>query len=204
MPSSVSSPADVINVALVRLGYKDRIGNLYEGSMPSKAALDIYAQTRDELLRQFDWEFAEGNVSLTLLKQAPSGGYIPPVTWTTAYPPVPWLYEYELPTDYIKIRAIKPTPLFLFNADPQPYRFSLANDNSYTPAKRVLLCNVADALLVYTRQVTDPATWEADFVEAFSSALARRLAPILANADMLRIEAADEAQSTAIAEGQIG
>ena len=110
--SPVQSPADAINVSLRRIGYKLRVASLYDGSKAARSALDIYAQTRDEILRQNDWTFAERNISMTMLKQAPVGGYIPPVTWSTTYPPLPWLFEYAYPTDCLKVRAVKPVPIF--------------------------------------------------------------------------------------------
>src|ERR1019366_9251122 len=93
MAASVSSPADIINVSLRRIGYKLRVASLYDGSKAAKSALDIYAQTRDEILRQNDWTFAERNIAMVLLKQPPASGYIPPLIWSTAYPPLPWLFE---------------------------------------------------------------------------------------------------------------
>ena len=77
MTTSVNSPADVVNLSLGRIGYKLRVGSLYDGSPASKAALDIYGQTRDEQLRLADWGFAQGEVQLTLQKVAPVGGYVP-------------------------------------------------------------------------------------------------------------------------------
>jgi hypothetical protein len=198
--AAVSSPADVVNLALRRIGYKLRVGWLYEGSLAAKQALDVYAQTRDEILRQDDWGFAERNVIPTLLKIAPPN-YIPPVVWNPATnPPLPYLFEYAYPNDCLKVRALKPTPMFVPNFDPQPNVFSIANDNTFVPAQKVILCMVPQAVLVYTGQVTDPTTWEADFVEAFAAALGRRLAPTLANMDAAKLEAADEGQSAAIAE----
>jgi hypothetical protein len=204
MPASVSSPADVVNVALRRIGYKLRVGSLFEGSFAAKQALDIYAQTRDEILRRDDWQFAERNVALTLLKQAPAGGYIPPTTWTTAYPPLPWFFEYAYPSDCLKVRTVKSVPLFLPNFDPQPRVWGLENDNSLVPPAKVILCNVPDAILVYTGQVTDPANWEPDFVEAVCAALGRRLAPVLVGMDALKLAAPDEASSMATAEMEQG
>lgn len=204
MPASLTSPADVVNNALTRIGYKLRVGSLFDGSEAASNALDIYAQTRDEILRQNDWGFAERNVSLTLLKSAPAGGYVPPTVWTTAYPALPWLYSYQYPDDCLKVRALKPSPIFLQSYDPQPYVFNLANDNSYTPPKKVVLCNVVDAILVYTGQVTDPTTWEADFGEGFCAALGRRLAAGLGLADMLKIAIPDEANTMAVAEREQG
>ena len=204
MPASVSSPADVVNVTLQRIGYKLRVGSLYDGSKAANDALDIYAQTRDEVMRQDDWSFAERNVSMTLLKSAPVAGYIPPTTWSTTYPPLPWLFEYAWPDDCLKVRAVKPVPLFLPEFDPQPCIFGLENDNSLTPPAKVILCNVPNAVLVYTGQVTDPANWEADFVEAICGALGRRLAPALVSGELLKLAVADEQTSFATAEMQEG
>ncbi|MBB3453887.1 hypothetical protein FHT86_002143 [Rhizobium sp. BK313] len=204
MVTSVKSPADVVNLALVRIGYKLRIGNLYDGSAASKKALDIYSQTRDEVLRQNDWGFAERNVSLTLLKQAPEGGYFPPVTWSSDFPPPPWVFEYAYPSDCLKVRAVKPVPMFTMTFDPQPHVYSVENDQSLTPAAKVILCNIPNAILTYTGQVTDPADWEADFVEVLASALGRRLAPVLTGLDAAKLEASDESASMIIAEQEQG
>lgn len=202
MALSLSSPADILNFTLTRIGYKgDRVGSLYEGSPAAKVALDIYAQVRDEMLRNGDWGFAERNVNMTLLKQARPGGYFPPNPWDgTQNPPPPFLFEYAYPDDCLKVRAIKSVPLFVMNFDPQPVVFRIENDQYYTPSRKVILCNIADAQLVYTGQVTDPLLWEADFLDAFSAELGLRLAPTLANMDVAKFEAADSANSTAKAD----
>ncbi len=202
--SPVQSPADVINVCLRRIGYKLSVASLYDGSKAAQNALDIYAQTRDEVLRQNDWTFAERNVAMTLLKQAPAAGYIPPLTWSSAYPPLPWMFEYAWPNDCLKVRAVKPVPLFIPEFDPQPHVFGIENDNSLNPPAKVILCNIPSAVLVYTAQVTDPTTWEADFVEEVCGALGRRLSPGLVGLDMAKIEASDEAQAMNAAEMQEG
>lgn len=201
--SAVQSPADVVNIALGRMGYKLRIASLYDGSAAAVDALDMYSQTRDEMLRQNDWTFAEGNVTMTLLKQAPAS-YVPPNGWSTAYPPLPWLFEYAWPDDCLKVRAVKPVPIFVPEFDPQPCVFGLENDNALNPPQKVILCNVANAVLVYTRQVTDPTTWDVDFIEALIAAIARRLSPGLVGPEMSKLLAADEAQTMGTAEMQEG
>jgi len=201
MATVITTPADVVNLALASIGHKDRIGSIYEGSFAAKQALDIYSQTRDEMMRTVDYGFSERNVTLTLLKQAPAGGYFPPNAWDgTLNPPPPWVFSYAYPSDTLKVRSIKGIPLFVQNFDPQPNVFAVENDQYYTPARKVILCNVASAMLVYTAQVTDPTTWEADFTEAFAAELGRRLAPTLANMDAAKFAAAAAAQATANAE----
>lgn len=201
----ITSPSGMINLALARIGKKDFIGNLYEGSEAARVALRIYSETRDEMLRAFDWGFAERNINMTLLKSAPVGGYFPPNVWNPATnPPPPWAFEYGYPSDCLKVRSVKPVPMFVQNFDPQPNVFSVENDNALNPAQKVILCNVPSAMLVYTGQVTDPLTWEADYVDALAGKLGLRLAPALANMDAAKLEASDAAQSTAVAEAEEG
>lgn len=205
MVAVVTSPADVVNLALQRIGYPGRVGNLYDGSEAAKDALDIYSQTRDAILRGGDWPFASRSLLATLLKSAPIAGYFPPNTWTTAYPAQPWKFEYEYPTDCLEVRACKPAAFFVPNFRPMPYVFAVANDAGYTPARRVILSNVADAMLIYTAQVTNPATWPPDFVEAFAADLGQRLSPALMKSlEMTKLEAADSAAETAQADQRQG
>ena len=203
--AAIQSPVDLANNALTRMGYKLRVGSLYDGSVAAKRILDLYAQTRDELLRSFDWGFAERNITLTLLKQAPVGGYFPPVTWNpVTNPPAGYLFEYAYPSDCLKIRAVKQIPWSFPNVDPQPNVWSTANDNYYTTPQRVILCNVPNAVMVYTGQITDPATWDVGFTEAAAATLSRHLGPVLIGLEGAKAGAADEQQSTAVAQMEQG
>lgn len=197
----IQSPADVVNAALGRIGSKKRIGSIFEGSDASKAALDIYSQTRDEQLRLFDWGFAERDVALTLQKTAPVAGY-GGNPWTSASPILPWIYQYEYPDDCLKVRSLRVTPVFVLEFDPAPVTFRVANDASFTPAQKVILANVANSICVYTAQVTDPTTWEPSFTESLIAAMARRLAG--ANTALKQIEGQDEALETVTAEMKVG
>jgi hypothetical protein len=205
MPASVTSPADMINLSLRRVGYKLRVGSLYDGSTAAKTSLDIYAQTRDAVLVENDWDFAERNITMTLLKSAPVNGYVPPTVWNPATNPPPgWLYSYQYPGDCLKVRIVKNVPLFGINFDPQPNAFYLANDTAFTPFQKVILCNLANANLVYTGQVTDPTTWDSLFTESLAAALGRRLVPSLMGLNAIQPAAADEAQTLTMAENEQG
>ena len=200
MVASLQSAADIVNVSLARIGWKQQIGNLYDGSQAAQIALNVYGQTRDEMLRKVNPDFAMRNVAMTLLKSAPPGGYVPGISpWNPiTNPPVGYLFEYLYPPDCLKVRAVKPTPIFFPNVDPRPYVFAIDNDNNYTPPKRVILCNVSDALLVYTGRVTDPSTMDVMFLEALTEALGEKLAAALTGGDAAKFEAA-EAQGETIA-----
>lgn len=201
----VQSPADVLNLGLRRMGYRLRVASLYDGSDAANQALDIYAQTRDELLRDGDWGFAERNIVPTLLKSAPAS-YVPGVQpWNPAQdPPLGALFEYAYPNDCLKVRALRPVPPQVLNFDPQPFVWRIANDPNLPTPARVILSNVAAGALTYTGQVTDPTAWEADFIEAVASALARRLSVVLMNLQVAQVEAADEAGAHQVAAMQAG
>jgi hypothetical protein len=204
MTSSVTCPEDILNLALARIGYKGRINSIYEGSMAAKKALDIYAQTRDAVLREGQWGFAQNTVAMTLQKQAPAGGYFPPNNWTSAYPQPGFLFQYAYPPDCLEVRAVRPGPLYTPNFSPQPNQFDVTFDGTLDPPAKCITCNVYPALLVYTAQVTDPSQYEADFVEALAAALARRLAPLLSDQNEQRAEATDEQASDMLAERRVG
>jgi len=200
MVASLQSPADIVNAALARIGYKNRVGSLFEGSRAAKNALDIYGQTRDQLLREGDWPFARRDTTGTLIKSAPTGGYVPPTVWSNSYPPLPWLFEYSYPSDCIKVSSVRPAPILVPNFSPKPHLFAVANDGN----QRVILSMVGDAVITYVGQVTNPTDMPVDFVEAFVAAMGRRLAPLLANLDATKLEAQDEQMETGMAERQQG
>ena len=162
---------DILNAALRRAGYSMAIGSIYEGSRAARAALDFYGQTRDALLSEFDWSFARATVSLgDPIKTAPAGGYMG-TPWTNAYPPPPWVFEYAYPDNCINIRALRPTPLFIPELLPRVNDFAQAYDDALQA--KVVLTNLANALAVITRQVTNPAEWQDnDFIEALINRLA--------------------------------
>lgn len=190
--TSIRTPADVANVALKKMGFRVRVGSLLDGSDHAKVMLDVYGATRDQMLEEYDYDFASRTVTLALLKAAPLGGYFPPIVWNPAtHPPTGALYEYEFPTDAVKIRSLKYTPGFVINYDPRATKFTEYNDKYYTPPRRTILSNVPDAIAVYTGRVTDPATWTAKFSEALASRLAVVLGPDLVGLESEKITTAE-------------
>lgn len=190
--TTIRSPADVLNAALVQIGWKSQVGDLLDGSAAAQVGLAIYGQTRDDLLRSGSWGFAQTTAALTLLKQAPATGYIQGVTpWNpTNNPPPPWSFEYQYLADCLKVRSVKMTPPFVQNYDPLPQLFAILDDTSFTPSQKVICCNVADALCVYTRQETNPILWDSNFTEALIDALGERLALALPqSADAAKLSA---------------
>lgn len=161
MPASVTSPADVVNQALAALGHSGRVGNLYDGSAAAKKALDIFAETRDEVLRKKDWPFALRQVAGTGAASVVSG----------------WAHAFAYPSDCIRLRSVAPAVIPSPNYDPQPVLWTLFNDKSVSPAIKVILTQITPVSLNYVGQVTDMALWEPLFVAAVVEALAAKLGP---------------------------
>ena len=161
---TISAVEDVVNLALREIGYARPISDLYEGSRASRAALDIYSQTRDEVLREHNWPFATRDAALVTNGQtAPAG----------------WLYEYTFPAGAIRLRNLKPTTVPSPNYDPAPVLWAEWNDSRLNPAARVVLSNTGSVTAVYVARITDPSTWEPGFAGALISRLARRLELVL-------------------------
>lgn len=171
-----------MNMALRRLGNEVPISSIFEGSKASRAGLEVYGQTRDDLLCERDWEFARRDVAASTNGQ-------------TAI--APWLYEYAWPSDCLKLRYIMPAAPGTFPVyDPRPQQFTWFNDQRLGTPARAILANISPATLIYTGQITDPSTWLPDFVEALVEGLARRLAvAITGSADVLKAETELAAQA---------
>jgi hypothetical protein len=194
--TSIQRPEDAVNAALTRIGFSRRVDQMYEGTPAARAALLIYGQTRDDILRNGDYRFAIRQVQLTELKAAPPGGYNPFTPWTAAqYPALPWMYSYAYPTDCLQLKSLRTAPIILPVVSPRAVTWSIDNDNSYQPAQKVILTNLYAAVATYTARVTDLTVWDAASIEAFIDALAQLLAPVLSKIDSQKIEEAAEARA---------
>jgi hypothetical protein len=182
-----TSVENLLNAALRRIGYATPVGYIYEGSKAGRVALDVYGQTRDDLLKMKDWPFAARDVTLSANGQTP---------------PNPWPYEYSWPSDCLKVRYVQPLALGVMpNLDPRPTLFTDYNDQRTSPPSKAILANISPATLVYTAQVTDPATWEPGFTEALIDELARRLVVALeGSTDLLKIGTAQADKDVADAD----
>lgn len=188
MTVSISTPADVINISLVRLGVRKRIGNLYDGSPQAQKALDIYAQTRDAVLREADWNFSQ---KIAAAVAAP--GSIAPIPL--------YAYVYTYPSDCLKVRNMYAASYLADTNNPVPVLWAVGDD----PVNgTVVWSNGQTATLIYTARVTTITQWEPLFVEALAAALSRRLAPVLASLDLVKIETDDEKFSTQLGVDTIG
>lgn len=152
-----ASQTSICNLALTRLG-AGRITDIDESSVEAGHCRLFYDQALDELLRGFPWSFAIKRTSLPRLTTAPAFG---------------WTYAYQLPSDYRYVLECNG-----YSQDTTaPLPFAVEGGE--------LLCDETTAKVRYTRNATDPAEYPADFVQAFATLLAAKLAvPVTGNAQL--------------------
>lgn len=95
------TPDDIGAQVLDAIAWPEVLGSLQDGSYHANVLLRAYGQCRQQLLRAAFWDFARKQAPLVLLADAT--GNTANVGTTV---PLPWLYEYALPTDAMKIRMI--------------------------------------------------------------------------------------------------
>lgn len=155
------------NMALDRLGYPRHIGDIFEGSPAARVMLEVYSQMRDEVMAMGDWPFARRVVALTAV--------------AGQTPPSPWLFEYTYPTDCLRVIQVKPGPLTggARSQDPQPVLWDIFNDQRPATPVQAILTDQTTAILSYMARVTDPATWNPQFIAVFVAALAKAASQML-------------------------
>ena len=191
MPNQI----DMANRALIQVGAREQIIAFTERSVSAISCNVLFQPTFEALGRAAHWNCLRAQVILTLLKAAQGtpenqDGTVLPL------PPQPWLYEYALPTDCLKIRYLSPTfnqsasgvPIFPTSSSIAPYvrapreqiNFAVATDkdSNGTPQK-VILTNLSQAQTVYTANYADPDLWDSQFQAAFVASLAAFLIPAL-------------------------
>jgi hypothetical protein len=171
----VPTKVQICNLALVRVGQRDAISSLADGSTAADICNAVFDQLRDTLLTSFPWPFAAKHAELAVLSSAERTG---------------WGLVYALPTDCLQARYIyagKRNP----TADQRiPFTVELNDAGS----GRVLCTDLEDAELIYTAKVTVETAWPPLFCEALAWAVARELAMGLAVKPELQVRAAQMAE----------
>lgn len=149
-----STPADICNVALGRIGQRQFIEDMdEEDSTEALAARVHYELSRDVVLCAYRWRFATSRSTLALSEETRTG----------------WTYTYALPTDCLDVRYLV---MEGYPGEPPPHAqapFQL-EANSLAP-RRLLLTELEQAELVYTRRLTEVSL----FPPLFTNALAWKL-----------------------------
>jgi len=196
MVGSVSQTS-LANRALLQIGGNALIGNLSTNDDPASVAVNVlWSSTFEQLARTAWWNCLRAQTSLSLLK-AQTGTPENPQGTTLPAPPVPWLYEYALPSTCLHARYIIPTlpagvvgapqlttgqinaPLWTGNNRNQiPFQVGYDTDAQGNPVS-VILTNQSQAQLVFTVNQPNPTIWDSQFQAAFVASLAAFLVPAL-------------------------
>lgn len=178
-----STVEQIVNQALMMARRTRRIADIFEGSEEARIALELYGQSRDELLDLRDWSFSRQVAPLTLLKgPPPAGGYSPGQPWSNIYPEPGFLYEYAYPSDALDIRNISGYPGSMPDLDPVPKEWRVDNDLlpnvvagvATGPPAKVILSNQTSAIATYRARVTNPSQFDTGFTAALVAKLAEK------------------------------
>jgi len=153
----MASKTDIYNMAILELGISGIIQNGTLNSDNKAIILNVFYETaRDDVLKSFDWNFAEKYKELALsTEQSLSPEFS---------------YTFDYPADCLCARD-----LFVKDGDNQPKKFKLSADSN---GQRTILTEVNPCVLRYTRKVEN----EALFTDEFSSLLAIYLAGLAGKA----------------------
>lgn len=169
----MASEVGICNKALSRLGIDQMIESLDDPNTRARQCKLHYEETRDEVLADFPWNFAQVAVALSLV----SGVSVPG-----------WSYAYRYPSDCLRAQVVTtqdgarlPVSSAFLSWDIWDYQSQFPIDgripfrimaDPVTAGARILLTDIEDAYLWYTRRVTEPN----QMPPLFRSALAWRLA----------------------------
>jgi hypothetical protein len=182
----MASDVDICNDALAMLGDEATVASIDppEGSAQADHCARFYPKARDSLLEMHQWGFATVRANLALL---------------AVTPPSTWLYAYAAPTDALNLisvlapdagddDSVQLGPYIVTSTLYTPDIVPVAGNGVglYTPqpfvnetladGTQVIYTNQPNAVLRYTRTITDPTQFSPLFTEALTVLLASKLA----------------------------
>lgn len=160
------STVKIANMALGELGTRNTIESMTESSVEAKHANLWYDYSRLLVLEGYDWNFARKRVALALHSEDPPDGL--------------WAYRYAYPSDCVFARVIVNGAGT--TSDPVPFTVEMSADGQ----EKTILTNYEDAILLYTRDVTETPLFSSGFVELLATALAHRMCIALTGSKNLK------------------
>jgi len=148
------SSVQIANMALSHIGDNSTIESLTENSSQAKTVNLWFHFARQLTLAAWDWSFARKREAIAEHDDDP---------------PDEWTYRYQYPADCIKARFIENPAGKL--ADPVPFVVEYSADGT-----KSILTDIEDAILIYTRDATEPLLFTHFFIEVFSLVLAAKIA----------------------------
>lgn len=162
----MASVIEICNIALSRLGNSRTINSLQEQSKEAGLCDLHYDSAREEVLSDFNWNFATKRVAMADTGNAPSD----------------WQYAYRYPTDCLRITEIM-VPGMRNAPERMRIQYEVGSDDDGTG--RLIYTDQPDAWLKYVAKVTDPNMFDALFRSALAWKLAAEIGMPLATAPTL-------------------
>lgn len=157
--ATVTTEAELVNLALARIGHRDYLDDLGEDSAEAESASQVYKTTRNALLARRDWNFASGELELALTTEERVG----------------WGYCYALPADCLVARSIWPGERRPGPGNAIPFATTL-ND---ARTGRLVVTDQEAAILRYTVELTTVGLFPPHFVVALAAQLGAELGAAL-------------------------
>lgn len=158
--SLIQAEVNLCNMALGKIG-ANRITLAMQSNPEGVQCNLIYEQTRNALLRMYDWIFARARTTLT------ADGTAPDFEWSA---------RFELPSDYIRLQSN-------YTADN-----TRSIDDRDTIEGNYILSNDTTIEICYIKKVTDPDDFDPLFKELLVLMLAVRVLYPLAGLSALSLE----------------
>lgn len=191
-----TSPLEVANRALARLGARQIVSSLDERSTEADLARRFLPDVTRECLALVDWRFASKAVALAQVGTAPA----------------PWGYQFQLPADCVTPREVAEAGVLSTSTVqwppqvPPKVRFATGLGADANAASVLVLWTDSPApVLRYTAYVESVALWDAEFASAVAFALAAEMAlPLTGKGEMRQIMLQGRAASLAQAAANNG
>ena len=164
---------DIYNMALGQVGVDTGLSSPTENSYEAEQCTLYYELVRKQALSAAHWPAARAAFRLNLAATKDTT-----TAWMQGDPEPGWTYAYSLPSDYLHARHLSDYGLFQLSA----------YTNSGGTVAKGLVSNQQNAVLVYTRDLTDPNLWDPNLVLAVKMALAAFIAkPLTGKKDLYQL-----------------
>lgn len=190
----MASVVQICNMALSHIGSEARVSSISppDGSVEAGHCATFYDMARTEMLEPGNWFFA--------LKRGPLA--------QVANLSTTWAYAYTKPSDCLRpLRILRPSVgITVFTQDLVRRDLVVPSDDTDSSAYEiegdVIFTNEPDAVMVYTRDITDSTKFTPSFTSALSYMLASYLAgPIIKGNEGVRV--GDAMRKLAMAAGDM-
>jgi len=162
----MASKTSICNQAMFHLKNSKSFTNVdTDSSIQATVVLAFYDDALREMLEEFDWSFAKVIADLALVEEDPDDG-------------AEWAFSYRWPSNCVKARYIVDG-----NLQPSFQSPRIPFEEGADATGRTILTNEEDAVLAYTKAITDVTIMSTRFRNALGYKIAHKAAPTLCGDD---------------------